>query len=101
MKIIKVESCINCPISTIKNDELICLQNKHLQKHIGNVYKIMRAKDYIANWCPLNDSEFDKDINIFLDNYSLLNNDKKILLMNKITDFMYEFKEGGKVKCQK
>jgi len=36
--------------------------------------------------------KFDKDINIFLESYSLLGKDKKILLMNKITDLMYEYK---------
>ena len=65
--------------NNINNEEVI--MNRHINILLQEITSLMNVS-YI----------FDKDINIFLESYSSLGKDKRILLMNKITDLMYEYK---------
>jgi len=64
--------------NNINNEKVI------MDRHINILFKKISSLIDISY-------KFDKDINIFLESYSLLGKDKKILLMNKITDLMYEY----------
>ena len=65
--------------NNINNEEVI--MNRHINILLQEITSLMNVS-----------YKFDKDINIFLESYSSLGKDKRILLMNKITDLMYEYK---------